>query len=138
MINSLRLDLLVTQGDNPAVSSLACDILSFWMRYNVQIDFVDFSAAPEFVRTIRRFQQVNQAKEMEDLTRLIVSVKQKVDMGGGSNYDSAYIESRIHDKVREALAIQGMDGPTNTSRTLANDQASIVAYYQKSLTLMQD
>ena len=53
------------------------------LRYNPQIDYVTFSLDPEFVRTIRRFENVKYASELEQLTIKIAEVERNMLDGRG-------------------------------------------------------
>lgn len=86
-------------------------MISFMLRYNPQIDYVTFSDNAEFVRKIRRYEDVKYAIELENLTHKITEVESKQMTGGGSGHlDQTYIEARIHDKVREAVELSALGG----------------------------
>ena len=76
------------------------------LRYNPQIDYVDFSNDAGFVRMIRRYEDVKYASELENLTLKITEVE-RLSLSGrggmGGQIDETYLEARIHDKVREAV-----------------------------------
>ena len=106
LLERIKLHELAMNRDSADLSSMACNIISFLLRYNPQIDYVSFSTDPEFVRTIRRFENVKYAAELEQLTIKIAEVERLVvdSRGGmGGQIDDTYLEARIHDKVREAV-----------------------------------
>lgn len=83
------------------------------LRYNPQIDYVSFSTDAEFVRTIRRYENVKYASELEQLTLKIAEVERlTLDGRGGMSgqIDETYLEARIHDKVREAVEHSALGG----------------------------
>ena len=57
---------------------------------------------------------------------------------GGGNVDDTYLEARIHDKVREAVEQSAVGGTDNLNSIRSIEQSSIMAYYQRTLGLMQD
>ena len=93
-------------AEDADVSSIACSIISFYMRYNPQVDYGDFGRSAEFIKMLRRYDGVKYAAELESLTVKIVELERYVTSGrggGGSQLDNNYLEARIHDKVREAI-----------------------------------
>ena len=65
LIEKIKLHELAMNTVSAELSSLACNIISFMLRYNPQIDYVTFSTDAEFVRTIRRYENVKYAGELE-------------------------------------------------------------------------
>ena len=113
LLERIKLHELAMNRDSADLSSMACNIISFLLRYNPQIDYVSFSTDPEFVRTIRRFENVKYAAELEQLTIKIAEVERLVvdSRGGmGGQIDDTYLEARIHDKVREAVQMSALGG----------------------------
>eukprot|EP00354_Favella_ehrenbergii_P008858 CAMPEP_0170460212 /NCGR_PEP_ID=MMETSP0123-20130129/6665_1 /TAXON_ID=182087 /ORGANISM="Favella ehrenbergii, Strain Fehren 1" /LENGTH=102 /DNA_ID=CAMNT_0010725101 /DNA_START=262 /DNA_END=567 /DNA_ORIENTATION=- len=96
------------------LSAFACEMVSFMLRYNPQIDYVTFSEDPSFVRQVRRYESVKYASELEQLTLKIVELENRVATGGGGSglgtghIDETFIEARIHDKVREAVELSAI------------------------------
>ena len=107
--------------ESSELSTLACDIISFMLRYNPQIDYVDFSSDSGFVRMIRRYEDVKYARELETLTLKIAEVERYSSRGGigGGQIDETYLEARIHDKVREAVELSALGGEANLSKISA-------------------
>ena len=68
LLNKIKLGEMAMSRESPELSTLACDIISFMLRYNPQIDYVDFSNDAGFVRMIRRYEDVKYASELEKLT----------------------------------------------------------------------
>lgn len=68
----------------------------------------------------------------------IVELENKVLAGGGGGGSDAYLESRIHDKVREAIENSALGGPQKIQEINSLGSTSIQAYYQRTLNLMQD
>ena len=89
---------------------------------------------------IRRYEDVKYARELENLTLKIAEVERYSSRGGigGGQIDETYLEARIHDKVREAVELSALGGEANLSKISAVEQSSIMAYYQRTLNLMQD
>ena len=90
---------------------------------------------------IRRYEDVKYARELENLTLKIAEVERYSGRGGvgvGGQIDETYLEARIHDKVREAVELSALGGEANLSKISAVEQSSIMAYYQRTLNLMQD
>ena len=106
LLNKIKLGEMAMSRESPKLSTLACDIISFMLRYNPQIDYVDFSNDAGFVRMIRRYEDVKYASELENLTLKITEVE-RLSLSGrggmGGQIDETYLEARIHDKVREAV-----------------------------------
>jgi len=124
--------------EDTSLSSLACDMVSFMLRYNPQIDYVTFSTNADFVRQIRRYENVKYANELEHLTIKIADLDRRVGGGAGGHIDETYLEARIHDKVREAVELSALGGDNSLTKIESIEQSSIVAYYQRTLQLMQD
>ena len=119
LISKIKLHELAMNTQSADLSSLACNIISFMLRYNPQIDYVTFSLDPEFVRTIRRFENVKYASELEQLTIKIAEVERNMldGRGGmGGQIDDTYLEARIHDKVREEVSHTALGGEANLNR----------------------
>ena len=134
LLNKIKLGEMAMSRESTEMSTLACDIISFMLRYNPQIDYVDFSTDAAFVRMIRRYEDVKYARELENLTLKIAEVERFSGRGagGGGQIDETYIEARIHDKVREAVELSALGGEANLSKISAVEQSSIMAYYQRT------
>ena len=63
-VQMLQLDAHAMQED-PALSQAALELISLLLRYYVTIDYTTFSTDGNFVKKVRRYEQVKQAKEME-------------------------------------------------------------------------
>ena len=83
LLNKIKLGEMAMSRESSEMSSLACDIISFMLRYNPQIDYVDFSSDAGFVRMIRRYEDVKYARELENLTLKIAEVERFSGRGGG-------------------------------------------------------
>lgn len=130
LLNKIKLGEMAMTRESSELSTLACDIISFMLRYNPQIDYVDFSNDAGFVRMIRRYEDVKYANELENLTLKIAEIERFATRGtGGAQVDDTYLEARIHDKVREAVEQSALGGEANLSKITAVEQSSIMAYY---------
>lgn len=92
------------------------------LRYNPQIDYVTFSTDAEFVRTIRRYENVKYASELEQLTLKIAEVERLTldGRGGmGGQINETYLEARIHDKVRQAVENSALGGEATVTKISA-------------------
>lgn len=140
LLKRMNLGHLAMDFGNSELSSAANDFMTLILRYSPELDYADFSTELEFIRTMRRFETVKYASELESLTLRLIEMERKAEQGGGGNVDNVYLEARIHDKVREAVeqSALGGDSAGNLSRMQAVDSTSIVAYYHKTLSLMQD
>lgn len=83
LFTSMKLEKHAMNAESPEVSSFACNIISFYMRYYVQVDYGDFGKSPEFIKLMRRFDGVKYASEMEDLTIKIAELERFIIEGRG-------------------------------------------------------